>query len=157
MDLSFYCKHFDKKIAASACSSERPFVALHPEGVQRDREGGATSEGLSFGSALSFAESQAESLPSPSKEAEIFIGDSIKVGVVFNERRLQFFTGIVTKIHGHKITLYQPGIERIFSYKNPQINTFLIMAVPKRRSKSRKILWRGAAVARLRRGPKRKT
>ena len=121
MDLSFYCKHFDKKIAAS--------------------------EGLSFGSR------RAENFPG----AEIFIGDSIKVGVFFNERRLQFFTGIVTKIHGHKITLYQPGIERIFSYKNPQINTFLIMAVPKRRSKSRKILWRGAAVARLRRGPKRKT
>lgn len=91
------------------------------------------------------------------EKKNIFVGDSIKVGFIFKEKRknkkdkdkkvsftieerLQFFTGTVTKISGHKITLYQPGVERIFSYKNPQ--NCLIMAVPKRRSKSRKILWR---------------
>nr|BBN51393.1 50S ribosomal protein L19 [Halimeda borneensis] len=85
---------------------------------------------------------------------DIFVGDSLKVGFVFKEGRIQFFTGIVTKVSGHKITLYSPsaklnsGIERIFSYQNPQIQSFIMEnpiegAVPKRRSKSRKILWRG--------------
>ena len=85
---------------------------------------------------------------------DIFVGDSLKVGFVFKEGRIQFFTGIVTKVSGHKITLYSPsaklnsGIERIFSYQNPQIQFFIMEnpienAVPKRRSKSRKILWRG--------------
>lgn len=137
--MAFYLKHFD--------ITDR----LHLQGLARSEV-----------AALHRVQSDLQQAGSQCSRARqpFFIGDSIKVGVVFNERRLQFFTGIVTKIHGHKITLYQPGIERIFSYKNPQINTFLIMpgaqAVPKRRSKSRKILWRGAAAARLRRGPQRK-
>nr|YP_010447290.1 ribosomal protein L19 [Halimeda opuntia]UTN43210.1 ribosomal protein L19 [Halimeda opuntia] len=83
----------------------------------------------------------------------IFVGDSLKVRFVFKEGRIQFFTGIVTKVSGHKITLYSPtskkysGIERIFSYQNPQIQFSILEnpiegAAPKRRSKSRKILWR---------------
>nr|AYC64030.1 ribosomal protein L19 [Halimeda micronesica] len=85
------------------------------------------------------------------KTYNISVGDSIKVS--FKEGRIQFFSGIITKICGQKITLYQSesgiNVERIFSYQNPQINNLLIditeMAVPKRRSKSRKILWRGKA------------
>nr|AOP19101.1 ribosomal protein L19 [Halimeda discoidea] len=76
------------------------------------------------------------------KKKNLFVGDSLKVGFGLKEGRIQFFTGTITKISGHKITLSQPGIERIFSYNNPQIFFQNIMAVPKRRSKSRKILWR---------------
>ena len=62
------------------------------------------------------------------------------LGQILKVKEKQFFTGTVTKISGHKLTLSQPGLERIFSYCNPQIQ--ILMAVPKRRSKSRKILWR---------------
>jgi len=65
------------------------------------------------------------------------IGDYIKVGFIFKEgekKRVQFFEGIIMAINGSnyekKITLRKPstyGIERIFSYNCPHIQSIKVL------------------------------
>lgn len=67
----------------------------------------------------------------------ITVGDVIKVGFLFKEgekKRIQFVEGIIIAITGtnfeKKITLRKPGIygiELIFSYNSPKIQTFKIL------------------------------
>ena len=73
------------------------------------------------------------------------VGDFIKVGFLVQdkekkrsqehekdeEERIQFFEGIIIAMtgqhYGKKMTLRKFGIERVFCYQNPQIQTFKIL------------------------------
>nr|YP_009519107.1 ribosomal protein L19 [Callipsygma wilsonis]AYC65035.1 ribosomal protein L19 [Callipsygma wilsonis] len=57
---------------------------------------------------------------------DICIGDIVKIG--FKEgKRVQLYKGTIIKKHKSKITVRTLGVEKIFSYFNPQIITFMIL------------------------------
>nr|YP_009519425.1 ribosomal protein L19 [Rhipiliopsis peltata]AYC65502.1 ribosomal protein L19 [Rhipiliopsis peltata] len=64
------------------------------------------------------------------------VGDYIKIGFLLQEgkrkrKRIQFFEGIIIAINGSKfdkkITIRKPGVERVFSCENPQIQTVQVL------------------------------
>ena len=145
--MQYFLEHFDKKTQIRSSSSE---VQQYSDAARFPPKGSARLS-------VRRAPAEAPAARGGAEEGRAFlcgVGDSIKVGYCLKGvGRIQFFTGIVTKVSGHKITLYSPaskkysGIERIFSYQNPQIRSLNVWenpiegAAPKRRSKSRKILW----------------
>ena len=125
MKNSLYLKHFEQKSLQKIKGRLR--APSGPKGPQR-------------------AEPASGGEPPQRLEGPLVPGDYIKVGFIFKEgekKRVQFFEGIVMAINGShcekKITLRKPGtygIERIFSYNCPYIQSIKVLQSQKfRRSK----------------------